>query len=602
LERLEGKTFNVVQDNIEKLKELFPEAFTENKVDIDKLRLTLGEHVEMEKERYEFTWNGKTEAIKLAQKQTTGTLRPCKEESVEWETSQNLYIEGDNLEVLRILQNSYRNKVKMIYIDPPYNTGKDFVYKDSFQDNLKSYKEMNLENYKTNAETNGRFHTEWLNLMYPRLKVARSLLTEDGVIFISIDENEQHNLKKVCDEIFGEHNFITEFVWRKRTGSNDSINLVSIDHEVIVCYGKSNSVVFNGVEKAFENYKNPDNDPRGDWMADNLTCNKTASERPNLYYPITDPKTGITYKCNPYRVWAYEKNRMKQAINEGKIIFPKKTDGTPMYKRFKNEVKSTHKPFSSIIEAPINSVATKELREILGGHFFDFPKSTALIEKLVDQATDSDSLVLDFFSGSSTTAHAVLNQNIADGGKRKFIMVQLPEKTIEGTGGFEAGYKNICEIGKERIRRSGKKIKEEQKEKAKNLDIGFKVFKLDETNLKVWNQESMNLEKDLLDLIEPIKEGRTKEDVVYEILLKYGVNLTVPVQELTVNGRVIFSVGMGYLFICLEKDLTLEDIEEISKKKPSRVVFYDEGFNNDTVRTNAQQILKRYGVDDIRVI
>jgi len=323
----------------------------------------------------------------------------------------------------------------MIYIDPPYNTGKDFIYRDNYQDNLKNYLSMTKQIDKdgnpltTNSEKSGRKHSNWLNMIYPRLKLARNLLKDDGVIFISIDDNEVHNLRKICDEIFGEENFVAQFIWKRRSGANDAKNFVSIDHEYVLCFSNKNDFSFKGIEKDFSNYKNPDNDPRGDWTIDNLTCNKTASERPNLFYNIINPETNIVYKCNPNRVWVYEKSKMEQLIKEKKIIFPKISNGTPMYKRHKSELKSSFKPISSLLGNFLNANSTKQLRNIIGGQYFDYPKSSNLIKILLDQSTLNNDIILDFFSGSATTAHAVMELNAEDGGNRQFIMVQLPEPT-----------------------------------------------------------------------------------------------------------------------------------------------------------------------------
>ncbi|HDX9538234.1 MULTISPECIES: site-specific DNA-methyltransferase [Bacillus] len=602
MQKLEGKTFNVVQDNIEKLKGLFPEAFTENKVDIDKLRLALGENVEKEKERYEFTWHGKTEAIQLAQKQTTGTLLPCKDKSVNWETTNNLYIEGDNLEVLRILQNSYRNKVKMIYIDPPYNTGKDFVYKDDFHDNIKSYKERLEENMKSNPETNGRFHTDWLNLMYPRLKLARSFLTDDGVIFISIDDEELDNLKKICNEIFGEENFVSQIAWkRKKEISNDSKN-VAIQGEYILVYSKSDSALLKmeplSSEYIDRTYKEPNESfPLGKWRPVPITVSKGLTGG-GYTYSIETPSGKVHT-----RLWAYPEQSYRKLLEDGRVYFGIDNSGVPQRVIYSFESKG--QPMSNYWDSTAtNKQGKKRILDLFGENYFDTPKPVSLIERMLQIASDRGSIVLDFFSGSATTAEAVMKINAEDGGKRKFIMVQLPEICDVKSQAYKAGYVNICEIGEERIRRAGQKILEEHqnKEGIEQLDIGFKVFKLDETNLKAWDEESMDLEKDLLDLVEPVKQGRTQEDVVYEILLKYGIDLTVPIEETSINGKSVFSVGLDYLLICLELDLTLEHIEEMAKKQPARIVFYDESFKSDTVRTNAQQILKRHGVEDIRVI
>lgn len=607
MQKLEGRTFNVVQDNITKLKELFPEIITEDKIDIDKLRIALGENVEKEKERYEFSWKGKTEAIQLAQKQTTGTLRPCKEESENWDTTENLYLEGDNLEVLRILQNSYRNKVKMIYIDPPYNTGKDFVYQDDFRNNVKSYKEKLEENMKSNVETNGRFHTDWLNMIYPRLKIAKNLLAENGTVFISIDDMEHSNLKKVCDEIFGEDNFVANFVWQKKYGPANDSNSVSDTHEHILCYAKSKSTWSPGLlprnEKQLAAFSNPDSDPRGRWRASDLSV-RTYSQSGD--YPITGPHGDIYYPPAS-RAWVVNETTFKQLLSDNRITFGKDGKGRPMVKKFLSEVKQgiTPETWISREKGDDNKGARLKLKELMPENVFDTPKPTKLIKHLMKISDlKNNDIVLDFFAGSSTTAHSVMMLNSEDKGNRRFIMVQLPEPTNEKSVARKEGFENICQIGKERIRRAKQVLIEDAKDKEglENIDFGFKVFKLDETNLRLWDEESIDLERDLIDLIDPVKEGRSQEDVVYEVLLKYGIDLTVPIETFNVAGKVVFSVGMGYLQICLERDLTLKHIEEMAKQKPARIVFYDEGFKDDTVRTNAQQILKRYGVEDIRVI
>jgi len=661
MKKLNGKSKDIVKDNIDKLKRLFPDVFTEDGIDFDALKGTLGEYVDDKEERYQFTWHGKTQARRLAQTPSTGTLRPCKEESVNWDNTENLFIEGDNLEVLKLLQKSYHKKVKMIYIDPPYNTGKDFVYKDDFRDNIKNYKVLTVQVdgegklLSTNSETSGRYHTDWLNMMYPRLKLARNLLKDDGVIFISIDDNEISNLRKACDEIFGEENFMANFLWKKRTGSNDAQNNVTIDHDYVVVYSKSELIRLNGEKKDFENYKNIDDDPRGPWARDNLTCNKTASERPNLFYPITDPTTGIEYRCNPNRVWAYEKKRMDIVISEGKVLFPKEGKGTPMYKRHLSEVRSDTKPFSSFIDTVINAVATKETREILGGQYFDYPKSVNLLKQLVGQGATPNDIILDFFSGSCTTANAVLELNKKDNGNRKFIMVQLPEPCDEKSEAYKAGYKTIADIGKERIRRVIKNIESEQEQNKKKdeptlfdedmdsrlrgndkvnggddkangmndkLDLGFKVFKLDSSNIKTWDVDFDMDKDDLLNAVDNIKTDRKEEDVLFEILLKYGLDLTVPIEELVLSrdssaspqndsmaGKKVFVVGMGALVVCLSSDVTIETVEEIAKLKEKyqpevemRVVFKDSSFKDDVAKTNAVQILKQHGIEDVKSI
>ncbi len=641
MQKLEGQTFNIVQENIEKLKELLPEVFTENKVDIDKLRIALGENIEKEKERYEFTWFGKTEAIQIAQKQTTGTLRPSKEESINWDTTENLFFEGDNLEVLRLLQSSYRNKIKMIYIDPPYNTGKDFVYKDDFHDNIKSYKERLEENYKSNAETNGRFHTDWLNMIYPRLKIARNLLKQDGVIFISIDNKEVANLIKICNEVFGEENFVGNIALQTATDNNAT--QINTEHEYILCYAKNKdllapwtaeSEVAKKIQEKYEELKikhnnvtseiqielrkwinqNKDNlpkvthydnvDEKGVFHDGDIANTKFGGYEYDVIHPITKKVCKV-----PEKGFRFPKETMDRMIKNNDIMFG--NDETTLIKP-KKRLESVKDILRSIIYED-GRASTKLLESLFCKGIFQNPKSPSIIERLISFTTGPDDIILDFFSGSATTAHAVMNLNAKKESNRKFIMVQLPEELDETNKEHKIAHKflrdinkptNISEIGKERIRRAGRKILEEDKntEGIELLDFGFKVFKLDQTNLKIWEEETLDIEKNLIDLIEPVKEGRTQEDVVYEILLKYGIELTVPIKEMSIVGKSVFSVGMGYLIICLERNLTLEHIEELAKHHPARIVFYDEGFKDDTVRTNAQQILKRYGVEDIRVI
>jgi adenine-specific DNA-methyltransferase len=609
MDKLDGKSMDIVSENIEKLRELFPEVFSEaGKIDFKKLEEELGQFTDADVERYNFTWNGKSEAKQIAQTPSTGTLRPCKEDSKNWDTTQNLYIEGDNLEVLKLLQKSYHKQVKMIYIDPPYNTGKDFVYKDNFHDNIRNYLEITGQvdsegnKLSTNSDTNGRYHSDWLNMIYPRLKLARNLLRDDGVIFISIDDNEIANLRKVCDEIFGEDNFIAEFVWKRRSGSNDAINNVSIDHEYILCFSKTKESEFIGVYKDQSRYTNPNNDPRGAWAKDNLTCGKTALERPNLNYAIVDPKTGISYYANPNHVWRFEQVKMEQLILDDKVIFPKNADGSPHYKRHLVELRTDRKPYSSIIETVLNAMATKETREILEGQYFNYPKSTNLISQLIKQIASNSDIILDFFSGSATTAHAVMKLNSEDGGSRKFIMVQIPEPTDNKE------FPTICEIGKERIRRAGVKIKTEMaKDLTKNqdLDIGFKVLKLDSSNIKAWDSDFDNLETNLLDAVDNIKSDRSPEDLLYEVLLKYGLDLTLPIEEKSINGSKIFVIGFGALIVCLDDHIALDTVNHIAKLKEeyeseiTRVVFKDSSFADAVVKTNALQTLKQFGIDEV---
>ena len=614
MEKLNGKSADIVKENIEKLKELFPDIFSENRIDFGTLKATLGEYIEPNEERYNFTWSGKSKARVIAQTPTTATLRPAKDESKNWDTTENLYIEGDNLEVLKLLQKSYHKQVKMIYIDPPYNTGKDFVYRDNFRDNLKNYLELTNQvdsegkKLSTNAETNGRYHSDWLNMMYPRLKLARNLLKDDGVIFISIDDNEVANLRKICDEIFGEENFVGEFIWKSRQNKdNRSITGVSIDNEYILCFSKiSGNRVLKGSERKISQYKNPDNDERGPWVSGNMVGLLPEEQRPNCHYDLINPSTGINYG-KPKMGWRYDKKTMQRLIDENRILWPSNAKGRPRRKVFLSEISDKNPGFSSFIgDGVFTHHGTKEIEKLFSIRMFDFPKPSKLIKELLNQATKEKDLILDFFSGSATTAHAVMQLNAEDKGNRRYILVQLPEPTDPKSEAYKAGYKNICEIGKKRIRRAGEKIIENSELKIDNLDIGFKVFKLDSSNIKKWDSDYENLEKNLLDTVDNIKPDRTQEDLLYEILLKYGLYLTIPIEELTLTDKKVFVIDLGSLVICLDNDITLDTVEAIAKLKEKyqteimRVVFKDNGFDSSETKTNAIQILKQYGIDDVK--
>lgn len=646
MEKMDGKTMDIVAENVGKLKELFPEAFTEGKVDFEALKEVLGTFVDDRDERYSFTWNGKSKARMIAQTPSTGTLRPCKEESVDWDSTQNIFIEGDNLEVLKLLQKSYHKKVKMIYIDPPYNTGNDFVYKDNFKDNIKNYKEITGQvdgegrNISNNPETSGRYHTDWLNMMYPRLKLARNLLKDDGVIFISIDDNEVSNLRKMCDEIFGEENFVAEVVWKKRSGPpNDKI--IGAVHEYVVAYAKSsNDVALNLLHRSKEldsTYSNPDNDERGPWKAGDLSAgNKGGRATASCIYEIINPVTGEKHLPPDGRRWVYNRDKMEQLINEHRIWFGTDNNGKPKYKRFLSEVRQGMTASTIFDDVGTNTNASAEFNSVFREKdAFETPKPVALIKKLLLIGTSEADVILDFFSGSSSSAHAIMQLNSEDLGDRKFIMVQLPEACDDKSEAFKFGYKTIAEISKERIRRAAAKIKAElepqntrntQKKDEdllnfgeadpsvssvssvvkKELDLGFKVFKLDSTNIKPWEVDFDMTERTLEDFISNIKTDRREEDVLYEVLLKYGLDLTLPITEHAIAGQKVFDIGMGALIICLADVISLDVVEGMAKLKEElnpeimRVVFKDSGFKDDVVKTNAVQILKQAGIIDVR--
>ena len=617
--QLDGQSPDIAEENIQKLKALFPEIVTEDKVDFEKLQQVLGDYVEDSNERYNFTWNGKGQSLRLSQTPSLGTLRPCKEESKDWDTTQNLYIEGDNLEILKLLQKSYYGKVKMIYIDPPYNTGKDFVYKDDFHDSLENYKKITGQvdsegnRITTNTEASGRYHTDWLNMMYPRLRLARNLLTDDGVIFISIDDNEVDNLKKICNEVFGEDNFIEILIWKRRaTPPNDRI--IGKNHEYVAVYAKNREEIKLFLqprsEKDNERYKNPDNDPRGPWAPGDLSANgKGGRLTESCIYPILNPENNKEYYPPQNKCWLYNSEKMLNLMNEGRIKF-RTESGTPFLKRYLSEVRQGSTLPTILDSAGFSQDSAKEIRQIFTTDVFEFTKPTKLINILTTCGTDdqSGSIVLDFFSGSSTTAHSVMRLNAEDGGNRKFIMVQLPEATDEKSEAYKAGYMNICEIGKERIRRAGEKIKEEKGLEAQNLDIGFKVLKLDTSNIRKWQPDYDNLEQSLLDYVDNYVEGRTELDVVYEIMLKYGLDLTYSVDEFTIAGKKVYSIGFGMLMICLDDEITTEVAKDILEKvkelspESTRVVFKDNGFKTDSNKTNIKEILKSGGIEEFITI
>jgi len=613
--KFNGNSLNIINENIYKLKELFPEVFSEDKINFTKLEEELGEYANADKERYNFTWNGKQEAKKIAQTPSTGTLLPCKTDSKDWEATENLYIEGDNLEVLKLLQKSYHKKVKMIYIDPPYNTGKDFVYKDNFKDNIRNYlkatNQIDGEGNKLskNSDTSGRYHSDWLTMMYPRLKLARNLLKEDGVIFISIDDNENANLRKLCDEIFGEDNFVAEFVWQKNFAPKNDNKYISVSHEYILCFAKNKSKFNRNLlpreEKHNKGYNNPDNDERGLWTSGSMLVT-TFSE--SGVFEIIAPN-GTKHLPTIGRCWRYSPKKVEELLQDDRIWFGKDGNGVPRVKRFLSEMPNGIVPQSWLKYEDVGSGQDgTQLTKLLfmNTQVFDFPKPILLIQRFLQIGMADNDIVLDFFSGSSTTAHAVMQLNSVDNKKRKYILIQLPEETDEKSEANKAGYGNICEIGKERIRRAGVKIKEDNPDKdLSNLDIGFKVFKLDSSNIKEWDSDFDNLEANLLDSVENIKEDRTSEDLLYEILLKYGLDLTLPIEEKVINGKTVYVIGFGALVVCLDNEISIDIVEEIAKLKEEyqseimRVVFKDSSFKDAVVKTNAIQVLKQFGIDEV---
>lgn len=624
----EAQSADIVADNIAKLKTLFPELLTEGasgmEVNIDVLSQLVGKVATDTDEKYGLNWHGKRRARQLALTPSTGTLRPCVDDSVDWDNTQNLMIEGDNLEVLKLLQKSYAGKVKLIYIDPPYNTGNDFVYPDNFQDNIKNYLELTgqLEGgakITSNAEASGRFHTDWLNMIYPRLKLARSLLREDGAIFVSCDDGEVANLRQALDEIFGEECFVAQFVWKARKFTDARANTnVSTDHEYILTYARSPEFSVRGVERDESKFANPDQDPCGPWMSRSMLGLATRDQRPNLHYVIEEPGTGRKFPPDPSTGWRYSPDRMMELISNGRVLFPKKDDGRPREKKFRRDMQAEFVAFRTIIDGVHTADGTQEIRTCFGAEVFSFPKPTALIQKIVEQVAGNGDICLDFFAGSGTTANAVLTQTLSDGQDRRFILVQLPEPLSPNNINQRAAAdycdslgkpRTIAELTKERLRRIGAKVKADNPMFAG--DTGFRVFKLDNSNIRAWNPDRDNLEKTLLDHEEHILSGRTEADIVYELLLKLGLDLCVPMESRSIAGKTVGSIGGGVLMTCLTDKITRDGVEplaqgivawhkELAPAGDTTCIFRDSAFADDVAKTNLAVILEQYGIQNVR--
>lgn len=608
MDKMKMETANKTLDNLAKLKEMFPEVITESKdengeivaaVDAKKLEQLLSTKVIDGDESYDFTWVGKKRAMIEACKPIRKTLRPCREESVDWENTQNLYIEGDNLDVLKLLQESYLNKVKMIYIDPPYNTGNDsFIYPDDYSTNKDAYDEevgaIDESGYRMfkNTETNGRFHSSWCSMMYPRLKLARNLLSEDGVIFISIDDHEVDNLQKVCDEIFGESNFVNKVVWiRNSTGKTVSKQL-TVNIEYLLIYGKNTEYEFSPVykplsESTIKMYSKDDNDGRGKYRL--YPLQKPAAPGPETTYDYVD-NDGKIWKC-PAKGWRMKESKLRELENDGRLC---KENGTLSEKAYWNERTSSGRLADTLWnDLPENSVGTNEIIKLFDGKaVFSNPKPTDYIKRMMLMQTSKENcIILDFFAGSCSTAHTMLKLNAEDGGKRKFIMVQLPEVCDEKSEAYKAGYKNICEIGKERIRRAGKKIVEETGKQ--DLDIGFRVLKLDDGNMKdvYYTPEEYN-QTDLIDMASNIKDDRTPEDLLYACMLEWGLELSLPHKVQTIAGYNVHIVDDGALVACFDDKISEDAIKQIAELQPLCAVFRDSGFAGDAARVNVGEIFK----------
>ena len=601
-------------------------------IDADVLRQEIsGRVVEGREERYQFTWPDKKKAMLAANAPIAATLRPILSDSINRDgsicppplnnlnnseyhfcDSENLYIEGDNLDVLKLLQETYLGNVKMIYIDPPYNTGNDFVYEDDFAEDAESYLGRSGQfdeqgnRLEQNTESNGRFHTDWLNMMLPRLKLAKNLLAEDGVIFISIDDNEMKNLLRICDEVWGERNFIGQFIWQRRT-SPDMRKLVSNAHDYIVAYARDLTQIASIInklrlsDKDAENYSNPDNDPRGPWASSDFTAQ---GFRPNQMYEIVTP-AGERFTPPEGKCWKNVESEFIKQCQEGRIWFGKDGRGFPRRKTYLSEREGknvwTWWPNS---EVGHSQEATQEVKILFDSHpCFDYPKPVRLLKRLIQIGSHEESIILDFFSGSATTAHAVMKLNAEDGGHRKFIMVQLPEKTDESSEAYKAGYPNICEIGKERIRRAGRKIKDEASLTAQNLDIGFRVLRLDSSNMQDVYYNPAAMTQDLLSVTtDNIKPDRTPEDLLFQVMLDLGVELSSPITETIIDGKKVFDVADDFLLACFDTGVTTETVTAIAKRQPYYAVFRDSSMADDSTATNFDQIFETYSHNTVRKV
>lgn len=616
---------DLVAENIAQLKALFPELVTEGAegvaVNVDVLKALVGDDTVTDtEEKYGLNWHGKRRARQLALKPSAGTLRPAPEDSVDWEKTRNLMVEGDNLEVLKLLQKSYAGQVKLIYIDPPYNSGGDFVYPDDFSDNIQNYLELTGQvadgrKLSTNTEASGRFHTDWLNMMYPRLKLAKALLGKDGLIFVSIDDGELPNLRQAMDDVFGEESFLATFIWKSRQNKdNRTVTGASIDHEYIVAYGNK----IRGSQRNVEQYSNPDGDPRGDWSSANMVGIATADRRPNLHYDLINPATGINYGC-PDMGWRYDKKTMGRLVAEDRILWPQAPDGRPRRKAFISELESEFTGFSTVIgEALFTRDGTADIDSLFETRIFNFPKPVELIRSIIEQATFDNDIVLDFFAGSGTTAHATMLQNAADGSARRFIMVQLPElldpsnrdqKTAADFCTKLGRPKNIAELTKERILRAGKKLRKDNPDF--NGDTGFRVFKLASSNIRAWEPDRDNLAATLEDAVEHLKSDRTEQDVLYELLLKLGLDLCVPIETKKLSGKTVRSIGGGVLIACLAEKIEREEVEKLglgivewrkalAPAGDTTCVFRDSAFADDMAKTNLAAILEQNGIATVR--
>ena len=628
----ESKSPDLVAENITKLKELFPELLTEgengNSVNLDVLKQLVGDQTVTDaEEKYGLNWHGKRKARQLALTPSTGTLRPCPEDSVDWGNTKNLMIEGDNLEVLKLLQKSYAGKVKLIYIDPPYNTGKDFVYPDNFKDNIKNYLELTGQTgeggnkLSSNTEASGRFHTDWLNMMYPRLKLARNLLREDGLIFMSIDDNEVDNLRLLCADIFGSENFLAQIVWQKIHSTKNDARYFSDTHEYQLVFAKNIEYaqikLLPRTEKMDARFANPDNDPRGPWSSGDLVANE---ERKDGRFEVKGP-TGASFNVPEGKHWVYSKENLLRYVQEGRIWFGKNGDAFPRLKRYLSEVQQGRKCDTIWLSDEVghNQESMREVKALFDGDgVFNNPKPVRLLTRVLELSLDKDYTVLDFFAGSGTTGHATLRQNAADSSNRRYILVQLPEtlNPEDKDQKIAADYCNkirkpltIAELTKERLRRAGRKIKEENP--MFSGDTGFRVFKLDSTNIREWGPNRENLAESLEASVDHLKSNRTDDDILFELLLKLGLDLCVPMEQRTIAGKNVHSIGAGVLITCLERKIAKTEVEpialgiaawhqELAPAGETTVVFRDSAFADDVAKTNLSAILDQHGIKTVR--
>ncbi|WP_442487431.1 site-specific DNA-methyltransferase [Halomonas litopenaei] len=632
IEKLDMETKDVSRELVDAIGRILPEALTEVRdetgvlkrgIDFSLVRHALhGVVTDDTQERYHLDWPGKRSALIESNLAIQKTFRPCAQESVLFSETRNLFIEGDNLEAMKLVREGYLGKVDVIYIDPPYNTGSDLIYEDDFSSDVST--QLSVTNQKdaegnrlvTNLNSNGRFHSDWLTMMYSRLRVARQLLMESGIIFISIDDNERANLQKLCEEVFGGSNFLGCFVWKRRSGAMDAVANLSEDHEYVLVYTKSVASL-KGVERTFEKYKNPDNDSRGAWISDNLSAGKPGGD---TYYSIRDPDTGNEFWPPKGRYWPYSRQTMAKKISEGRVIFPKSPTGTPMLKRFASEAMKPTIPVSSWIErpspsvgqstivSPMNSYATKELKKLFGEKLFSFPKPVELIQAIIEQGAPKDALVLDFFAGSATTAHAVFACNAKDGGNRRFILVQLPEEIEEKSAAYNQGFQTIADLAKERIRITGKKILEDECHPGWKKDVGFRVLKVSTTNMKdtYYRPDSLS-QQGLLDSVENVKEGRTPADLLFQVLVDWGVDLSLPIHNEEIRGKSVYFVDGSdrnmALAACFDQGIDEEFVKQLAEHEPLRVVFRDAGFASDSVKINVEQIFAQKSPNtDVKVI